>query len=231
MRRLILLGIFTVLSLPVSCPARTLTQLISDSRILGFDASSARQLFTDQNITDFLNEGQKTAINQTWCLHSNTEISLSANTTYYALPSNFYSVERMTLNGVVINQIIPTALDAQNDQWEGLSGTPYYYFVNFASANMVGFTPWPTVSTGTVSLDYFVQVKDLVNGTDVPFNSVNSLQSFGFALAYYAASKMATLEDRQDLSANYDKKYALAVSQMAAECNALPNFDPKSGGK
>ncbi len=178
--------ILVLLFIPSLSQARTLSQLQADTRILASDAVSSREMFSDQNITDYLNEGQKMATNQTWCLHSNVSISLSANTTYYSLPSNLEGIDRLTLNGVVINQIIPTALDASNAQWEGLNGTPYYYFVNFSSANMIGFTPWPNVSTGTVSIDYSVQSNDMVNASDIPFNGVNSLQPYGYILSYYA---------------------------------------------
>ena len=208
--------------------ARTLSQLQSDTRSLVSDANSNRQLFTNQQITDFLNAGQKFAINQTWCLAQNVQFQLSIGTTYYAVPNDFLAINRLTLNGLILNQESPAALDSKSEGWQLSSGIPTYYFIDFSSSNYVGFTPVPvdSTSTGTISMDYYQQPTDMVNPTDEPFNGVTSMQGYGYILPYYAASQMSAIEQQSSLTSFYMQMYSQAVTLLGQKCRNNPNYLP-----
>ncbi len=205
-----------------------LQQLRSNARLLSTNPLVSRQIFTDRQITDYINQGQKLAINQTWCLQQNVQFQLALGTTYYAVPNDFLAIRRITLNGLLLNQFTPAAMDGKSQGWQMASGQPVYYFIDFASANLVGFSPWPATSTdtGTISMDYFQQPQDLVNDTDIPFNGITHMQAYGYSLAYYAASQIAAMEGNSAMATFDYGIFSNTLTQMAQRCNSLPNYMP-----
>lgn len=211
--------------------AETLSQLITDARTLAQDASSpTRQRFSNTQITEWLNVGQREVMANTNCLMGSMVFQLQIGTTYYSLPSNFLSMRRVTLGYLAMTELSPAALDGRSRGWEQASGRPTYYFVNFSSRGLVGFAPWPQLATDTdtVKIEYNIQANDLSASSDVPFNGVNELQQYDHALAYYAASMMTAIDGMNQQSAMYMTLFSNMVVTMKARAQERPNYLPST---
>lgn len=231
MRRLGLVSF--LLLIPLASFGLTLSQLITNTRILIQDASSnTRQRFPDSTYTQVLNEAQQSAIEQTRCLRQSTNFTLAQGTTYYSLPSNFLTIERVTVGSKYLQEMTPAALDGRSRGWEYASGYPTYYFLNFSTPTSIGFAPFPQTSTDTdtVKVEYDVLPTNLSAGTDVPFNNVGSLYDYHDALQYYAAAVLSTIDNQPQRAQNYMPLYTSEIAQMAKRCLSRPSYLPSATG-
>lgn len=228
-----LVGLLLGIGFYHSAQALTLQQLISNSRTLALDGSSStRQRFTDSQITEFLNEGQREALTATRCLRQSMVFQLIPGTTYYSLPSNYLTMERLTIGSKYLQEMSPAALDGRSRAWENASGYPTYYFINFSSPALVGFAPWPAQSTDTdtVKMEYDVQATDMVNSADLPYNGVITMYDYHHALSYFAAAMMSAIEGQQARQAAYQTVYNGMVAAMSKRCLERPNYLPSGTG-
>lgn len=219
-----------------SFASENLSTLIADARVLAQDASSpTRQRFSDSNITEYLNEAQSEALAANNCLMQSTQFQLTPGVTYYALPSNFLSIVRVTI-GAANHQMMleqsPRSLDGRSRGWESASGYPVYYFLDFSTPTSIGFTPWPAAAadTDTVKVEYDITANLLVNSTDLPFNGVTTLQDYHHALAYFAAAMMDQVNDMTQRSTFYMNTFVGMVKLMADRCRLRPNYSPSAAG-
>lgn len=223
-----------LLAFPVPLKAaETLSQLITDARVLTLDAaSSTRQRFSDTQITQFLNVGQRQAMINNHCLQQNLVFQLVPGTTYYSLPSNYLAITRVTIGSKWLLEMTPASLDGRSRSWETASGYPTYYFTNYSSRSLVGFAPWPATSsdTDTVKVEYDIQANDLINSTDQPFNGINELQDYHHMLAYFAAYVMETIEGQTAQAQAFLGIYTNGVKEMTNHCTERPNYLPSAAG-
>lgn len=222
-----------LLGIPHYSHCETLSQLITDSRVLGLDAaSSTRQRFTDAQITEFLNMAQRDAMSQTRPLQASISFQLSPGVTYYSLPTDYLSMTRLTVGQQYIQEASPAALDGRARGWQMASGYPVYYFINWSSPTLVGFSPWPAqaTDTDTVRMDYFQNAADLVNSSDQPFNSVPKLTNFHHGLAYYAAAMMLINTTNQTMVQTYLSEYQATVAALKTRAMERPNYLPSTSG-
>lgn len=213
--------------------ALTLAQLITSARTLALDAaSSSRQRFSDSQITQFINDGQSQAISQTRCLRNSVIFQLQTGSTYYAMPSGYLTINRVTIGSKWIQEMSPAALDGRSRGWEASSGYPTYYFVNFSSRNYIGFAPFPQTSTDTdtVKVEYSVQANQLSSSTDVPFNGSGDLYDFHQGLAYYSAAMMSAIEGQTQRATSFLGVYTAVMGQMEKRCLERPNYMPSGTG-
>jgi hypothetical protein len=232
MRRLLVFAALFAFSATAHA-SETLSQLITDSRVLVLDsASTTRQRFSDTQITELLNQAQRQAVNHSRCLSAALTFSLTPGVTYYALPSNFLYFERVTVGSKWLQEMTPAALDGRSRGWEASSGYPTYYFINFSSRTQIGFAPWPAASTDTdtVKVEYDIAANDLANSTDIPFNGVTELQEYQHGLAYYAAAIMATIEGLDSQAKAYMSVYSQTIKDMTDSCRERPNYLPSATG-
>lgn len=218
---------------PHIASARTLTQLISDSRILVLDGSSAtRQRFNDSVYTNLLNNGQRDSLTQSRCIRQSMSFTLVPGTTYYPLPTNYLTMERLTIGSKYIQEMSPAALDGRSRGWESASGYPTYYFINWSSPTMVGFAPWPAASTDTdtIKMEYDVQANDMSAGTDVAYNGIPTLTDYNQALTYYVAFILSSVEGQEARMKTYQSMYASELAMMAKLCLARPAYMPSATG-
>ncbi len=212
--------------------AENLSSLITDARVLARDASSStRQRFTDAQITELLNQGQREAIAGTHCIVLSTQFQLSPGTTYYPLPSNFTSVTRVTRSKYgAMTEKSPAALDGQSRGWELAGGTPTYYFLNFSSRGLVGFATWPVTSsdTDTIKVEYYAQANDLANSTDIPFNGIGELYDYHHALPYFAAAVMSSVDSLFTQSTGFMTLYSSVITTMKSRCLERVNYSPSA---
>lgn len=213
--------------------AETLSQLISDARVLALDnGPSVRQRFTDAQVTEWLNQAQREESAMTRCLRQALVFQLQPGVTYYALPSNYLTMERVTVGSKYIPEMSPAALDGRSRGWEYASGYPTYFFINFSNRGMVGFAPFPQTSTDTdtVKVEYDVQPNDLVNGTDLAFNGVGEMQDYAHGIVYFAAAMMSAVQGLTAKSSGYMTIYTTVMGGMSKQCLARPVYIPGAVG-
>lgn len=213
--------------------ALTLSNLISTARTLALDGASAtRQRFSDSQITDFINEGQREALLATRCLRESQVFTLQPGTTYYPLPSNYLTMERLIVGSKYLQEMTPAGLDGRSRGWESASGYPTYYFINWSSPSLVGFAPWPATATDTdtVKMEYDIQANDLVSGSDIPYNGVIKMYDYQHALSYFAASVMSAIDGQMGRQAAYLSVYSGVTAAMAKRCLERPNYLPSATG-
>lgn len=231
--RHIVAAIIFLLSTGTVRASENLSQLITDARVLARDPSSnSRQRFTDVQVTEFINQGQREALSSNHCLAQNITFQLVPGSTYYNLPQNFLNITRVTIGTKWIQEMSPAALDGRSRGWEAASGYPTYYFVNFSSRSLIGFAPWPAAATDTdtVKVEFDIQANDLVNSTDIPFNGVLELQDYHHALAYFAAGMMAAVDEHPSQSTAYLGIFVNEVKMMNSHCVERSNYFPSATG-
>ena len=219
---------------PAVQASENLATLITQARTLDRDAvSSTRQRFTDAQITGFINDAQRQAMATTHCLTGSMTFSLLPGVTYYALPSNFLSMDRVTLAQVGnIMEMSPGALDGRSRGWELTSGHPVYYFINFSSRGLLGFAPFPQTAgdTDTVKAEFYIQANDLASPTDLPYNGAGEFQDYHQGLAYYAAALMAAIDGQGTQSTGFMSVFSGTVGTMKARCMERPRYMPSAAG-
>lgn len=211
----------------------TLSQVITEARTLALDgASSTRQRFNDNQITSFVNEAQREALTQTRCLRQSLIFQLVPGTTYYPLPSNYLTMDRLTIGQKYIQEMSPAALDGRSRAWEAATGYPTYYFINWSSPSLVGFAPAPAqaADTDTIKMEFSVQATDLVNSTDVPYNGVIQMFDYHHGLSYFAAAMMSAIDGQAARQTAYQNIYVGMVAAMSKRCLERPNYLPSSTG-
>lgn len=235
MRRILAWGLcLAVLGVPHPASSETLSQLITDARVLGLDAASTtRQRFTDSQITELLNQAQRDAVGQTQPLQSSIVFQLVPGTTYYPLPTDYLTMARLTVGQQYIQEASPSALDGRSRGWPLASGYPVYYFINWSSPTLVGFSPWPATSsdTDTVRMDYFQAAADMSASTDQPYNSVPKLTNFHHGLAYYAAAMMLINTANTTMVQGYIAEYQATVAALKVRAMQRPSYLPSAVGQ
>lgn len=223
------------LALLACCPAGavTLSTLRSDARLLADDNGTTRFRFTDAQVNSLLNEGQKTAIARSWCVHKSYSFDLVSGTTYYSLPADYVAMKRLTSDWLDLPEMSVAALAGKNRSWEESSGTPSFYFVNFASRTKVGFAPFPdtTSDTTTVRMDYFASITDMASDSDDAFNDIVELQPYAHMLPYFAAFRMAIIDGRTGVAEAFLAQYELLLKSMMERCFERPSYNPSATGQ
>lgn len=225
-------GIILVLLLAPAAQALTLSQLRTNTRVLVQDATSSRQRFSDSQINTLLNEAQQDAIEQTRCLRQSYSFQLVTGTTYYSLPTNFLTTQRLTIGAKYLQEMSPAGIDGRSRSWETSTGYPTYYFINFATRGAVGFAPFPGTSadTDTIKVEYDVYPNLMSADSDVPWNSVGELADYHNALPYFAATILSAIDNQLARAQLYLPLYTNIITQMGKRCQSRPNYLPSASG-
>lgn len=125
------------------------------------------------------------------------------------------------------------ALDARSQQWENSSGLPIYYFINFSSRTKIGFAPFPNSSSdlATIDVDYFAYSNELSKLTDIPFGNAKEFYAYHYALVYYAAYRMALVDERAELAGVFLTQFENLTALAKDLCIARENYYPSMVGK
>ena len=216
--------------LPINLYALSLSDLLTNSRLLIKDTSPTRQRYTDAQLTGFINSAQKDVINNTWVIIKSTTIILTSGTTYYSIPTDTLSVYRVTREGKNLPETSLQKLDgdAGNSAWDKAGGIPNSYFQDPTRTNRVGFYPWPnsSSSTGTVTFMYYAQGMDLSSASDVPFNSELRFYPYHELLQYFTAYRIYFLEGEMEKATLYREEYESRLAVMAGRIGMKQNFNP-----
>lgn len=217
-----------LLAFPLFSEAKTAATLINDARVLARDPSATgRARFTDAQVLEYLNEGQRDAIAATLCIQKSSTIVTSSGTIYYALPSDFMQVVRVTSDDERLEEKSPAKLDIANSKWETETGTPENFFVTFTTRTYIGIYPYPVSgsSTETVKIEYYAQADEMTSGS-TPFNGITEFTPFHQMLPYYAAAQMGYIDGLINQADRYFQRYAVYRQQFNDYCRARPGYFP-----
>ena len=220
--------ILVSLFIPIqTCYAKTASEIIVAARILAKDpSSSGRVRFTDLQILEFINEGQRDAIGATLCIRKEYSFDTSSGTQYYSLPTDFMQIDRVLSDDQRLEEKSPAKLDQASSEWETETGDPVNFFINFASRTKIGIYPYPVTNTTTetVKVEYYAQAAELTT-SDTPFNAITEFAPFHSMLSYYAASVMGYIDGLAQAD-RYFQRYAINRQQLNDYCRARPGYFP-----
>jgi hypothetical protein len=196
--------------------------------------SSTLQRYSDSLITTVVNEGQRDVVSNTWILSKSTSITLSAQTTYYTLPTDLIAIQRVTLGYGNLPEVTLQQEDADNANgtWETTGGTPVYFFQDRAQSNKIGVAPYPTASSpGTLRIIYYCLPTDLSSSSDVPFNSETRFAVYQDLLTWYATYRLLYIEGLWDKAKVfkdlYDTRIQTLFEDYGAKATRVPNAPTK----
>ena len=214
--------------------ALTLSELRTNSRLLIKDTSAIRQRFSDTQINNFVNEAQRDAINNTWCISKSAEIPLVIGTTYYTIPTDSIAIQRVTFQrrNMPETTLIKLDGDFNNAAWENSIGTPVSYFQDPTQTDKIGVYPWPNTasSTGTLRLIYYSQGTNLSADADEPFNSEDRFVSYHDILPYFVAYRVYLLEGEIEKATTYRQEYESRLQIMGGRVGSKINYTPSISG-
>jgi len=122
----------------------TLSELISAFRSLADDTVEP-YLWSDADVTLYLNEAEKEAATRASLLTDDSsatysQIEFTSGQATYDLNSLVLDVNRVTLDGEVLEKKSKALLDADDPEWETTEGTPLYYVLDIQT---IKFSPVP----------------------------------------------------------------------------------------
>ena len=213
-------------ALPAS--ALDLTALRDQTRELTLDTGT-RLRFSTTTIDRYLNEAQRIAVTDTKSIRKSIHYESTVGTTYYTMPSDYWQVQRVTYEDIEITEQTPIALSLKAGlKWETVQARPTNFYINLSSRTLLGLYPVPgsTSSTGTIKIEYYSLPTDMTAITDTPFDGIQELTSFHYALPYYAAYRLCAIDGRLDLMSLYRMEFYEGVQRMRREANNRPSYRP-----
>lgn len=216
---------------PAPARAITLSTMRTDCRVLIKDDGATRNRFSNAQLLRFINEGQKDLVQYAKPIRKPYSFELVAGTTFYALPSDYLSVVRLTRSYQVLAEVSIQALDKQL-QWQTVAGLPINYFINHSSRTLIGFYPFPGTanSTGTIRMEYTAQATDLSSDSDVPFNSIVELQPYTYLIAFYCAYRASLVESQAIQAQAYYAEFKRGSDMLASDAFSRPSYRPGAVG-
>lgn len=177
--------------------------------------------------TQAINLAQLQFVKDTGCYWIDQSYSVVANTSTYALPSDFLWEKKVTLNGSKLDPISRQTLEDYKglDRWDDDQGTPSQYMIDPEEANKkLRLYPIPgsgDAGTNNLVMRYIAVPADLSGISDIPFGSYTYLAPYHLALAYYAAYVLLQNEPVGPASA---KRTQLMRDYMAFVSQASDRF-------
>ena len=198
--------------------------------------STTLQRYSDSTLLTFINQAQREVVNQTWCLVTSTNITLTPNVTYYSMPNDMIAAEIVRFKDQSgrtrkLLAVSYKSLYETNPDFEKQTGPPMNYTSRFSlsgrSNREMAFLPIPTsASTGIVTMDYYSQSVDLVNDSDVLLNGIPILVPYHEGIVYQAVSKIKTIEGDATMAGAYLTLYQGAVTVMNSRLGEIPDYAP-----
>lgn len=238
MKRLILASLII---LGLSCPSWSLTaaDIITQVRVIIKDQSgnATRQYFPDSTLLLFMNDGQKEANQLAYIMQSSYTFSLTAGTTEYQMPSDYFtSLQTYVNTGTSFKKIDQTSfnqLDADNATWRSSPcGTAMKYYLDVSSQNIyMGIYPCvPTTPSETILTYYMQQLTDLTSTTQTPWNGKYQMYPYHSALIYYVTYRAYMTLEEPELANQYLGEWNQFLTTVRSGLNHMPDFNPGFGG-
>jgi len=218
--------------------ALTAADVLTRARLTLRDTSSdvVRQRFSDAQLLNWLNDGQREANANNLILQSSSTITLVAGTTEYVLPLDFLTTWRVTLNNIKLPQTNWNEQDANSVGWQKSSnGIPLRYYIYYAPTPTIGFIPAPsstyvTQSMPTAKVWYIQQSVDLTSVSQVPYNGWVQLQPYISDLSYYVTYRGLWAIGDMDQAQQYFLEWQASLGTMKTSIGKQPDFNPGFGG-
>jgi hypothetical protein len=177
-----------------SVTAKTLRELIDETRLLIGDASDVSNTWSEDDVISAVNYAIQIYCKLTNCNYKE-EVRTLDNSGKTSLPVNDYlMLERCKYNGKVLLSTSKQEEEIKNPEWETKSGTPLRWLVYDGTAIKV--TPYPT-SNLNITLGYIKHPLLLKNTTDTVDSSIPLPHHI--YLKYAAASWLFMIDgDKQD---------------------------------
>lgn len=191
---------------------------------------TAKYRVSDADLLVVANDGQRLINDTVWALNTSTRIVMITATTYYDLPTDFITTNRVILS---MKTILPertiAQLDSENSYWFTAStGTPSYYYISW-NRKQIGFYQVADTSY-IVDIDYFQQPTDMVSGSDIPFNGVNKFVPYHDLIVWYTCAYQQTVDNKPNAQMFFTL-WSSGVTRMAQQLNVTPNNIPFIGGR
>lgn len=200
-------------------------------------SSSSLQRYSSTVLDAVINEGQRDVVSNTWILSKSTSITLTANVTYYTLPSDLIAIQRVTRSFGNLPEVTLAQQDADNGNaaWETTgASTPTYFFQDRSQTNKVGLAPYPT-SAATIRIIYYCYAADLASSSDVPFNSEARFTVYHDLLVWYATYRLlyieAFWEKASAFKGMYDTRLGVLLQDYGAKPQPVPALPQKENKK
>lgn len=212
----------------------TAADIMSRARVMMRDNASdtTRQRFSDSQLLEWVNDGQREANSFAWVMQSSYTFTLTGGTTEYFLPSDFQATWRVTYKNRKIDQTSLNQLDAESVQWMNAKGEVQKYYVYLASTPVIGFQPAPvSTSTGTAVVYYLQQPAELTSTSQSPWNGWSQLVPYQSSLAYYVAYRGLWTIGDIDQANRYLEEWNQWVTVMKRGIMQAPDFNPGLQGR
>lgn len=199
-------------------------------RIFANDANKMK--YQDTFFTTLANEAQKDIVMTTNCLKCATPYSFDTviDQATYTLPDNILKIDydggTAYYDGTRTNRldlVTRQYLDNYEGNWrDALKGTPLFYYMN---NQLLGLYPKPdTAVVNGIIIYYIVKPTDLVNDTDIPFNSNRMLDTYHIAIPYFMLWKIAEIE-RLEIAPYYQQQYLNEINKLKKEYTYKLDFN------
>lgn len=239
------LAFLLILLMPVWARALTLSDIETQVRRDVHDNGSVgNQAYADATLLTWINDAQREIVNLTWCVETSTSYVLTAQTTFYSLPTNFIALRSgaaVTFTDsanqtYLLQEFSQQKIYESEPDFEHTSvGPPTHYFTRFpgtsATALQIAYLPVPTTtSTGTVRLSYYYMPADLASASDIPFDGFKHLVPYHWAIVDHVTAKIKALESKPDEATLYMNEFTRVITTMTDRLGRAPNGSPHAQG-
>lgn len=220
--------LISLLAFPSIVSALTVSDIKTQIRRNIRDTDTSNPRYDDTVLLDLINEGQNEINNQTMLSNSVTIYTLTNGTSYYSLPTDYFTpneiyFKKNTGETIKLSEVKQDKLYQSKPDWERTRGEPNIYWISDSTLTVSGGTvtkrisyiPVPNnLSTGTITMWYFTQISNVVNDSDIPFNGAYELLPFHYAIVYYVTMRLKVIDGIIDEANAYQSLYSNSVSRL-----------------
>lgn len=193
----------------------------------------------NETLNELIDDVQREVNAMTWAVEASSSITLVAGTTYYTMPTNMIVPMRVQFSdarGVrtTLNEDSEHSITENTPDFERNSvGIPTRYFMRQSKAGgtelQMGILPIPNAqSTGTLRIDYAVQLNDMDEDSDIPFNGLSHLEPYHYTIIWGVSLRIKAMEGDAGGVQNFSGLYDRSLKIMRDNLGKMPNFLPSA---
>lgn len=194
---------------------KTVANLITEVRyILNESASATGKMWSDTELTVWINDAVRNIVARTHCLESgNTRHVLSSGTSEYPLSSNYIFVKGVIYqSGATTYKALKKGKILDVGNVTGEEPASYYEF-----NGKVGIYPLADSDNTTVTGNTIYILTTTLPSTLTGTSSIPTPASFDRAILFYVASQATLKDQQQDRSAWYFNQYASEIDRFRVD--------------
>ncbi len=188
----------------------------------------AKWHFSDVLISSYVNAGQQAMVNATFCLEGTTTYTIVSGQREYNFSADMIAIQRVTLDGVLLEQKSIVKLD-EDTSWESnlSSSTPSFYYIQHTTYSVIGFDVLPTTTTYTkMKVRYTKKATQLVSSSDIPFDGQERLESYQWGLVWWTVALLCYQDNRESDGDRFMILYQKYERDMVTGIGINPNYVP-----